>query len=105
MELKKTYFLLLLTLFSSKTMFAQENKQMVHLAKLVIGSSQSEVYKAALKEEIETSVRLEQGVLTLYAVEEKDNPSHITILEIYVDEEAYKNHLQTSHFIKYKTIT
>jgi len=35
------------------------------------------------------------GFYTLYAVEEKDNPSHITIL-------AYKAHLQTPHFIKYK---
>src|SRR5580765_4493628 len=99
MELKKTCFLLLLlTLFCSKTMFAQENKQMVRLAKLEIDSIRLEDYKAALKEEIETSLRLEPGVLTLYAVEEKDNPSRITILEIYADTVAYKIHLQTPHF-------
>ena len=51
-----------------------------------------------IKEEIKTSVRLEPGVLTLYAVEEKGNPSHITIVEIYADEDAYKTHLQTPHF-------
>ncbi len=56
-------------------------------------------------EEIEASVRLEPGVLTLYAVAEKDNPTHITILEIYADTNAYKAHLQTPHFIKYKTGT
>jgi quinol monooxygenase YgiN len=44
-------------------------------------------------------------VLTLYAVSEKNNPTHITILEIYADSTAYKAHLQTPHFIKYKTIT
>ena len=72
MKLKKTYFvLLLLTLFCSKIMFPQENKQIVRLAKLVIDSSQLEVYKAALKQEIETSIRLEPGVLTLYAIAEK----------------------------------
>lgn len=58
-----------------------------------------------LKEEIETSLRVEPGVLTLYAVAEKDNPTRITILEIYANEEAYKKHLQTPHFIKYKTGT
>ena len=79
--------------------------QMVRLAKLVIDSSQLERYNALLKEEIEASVRLEPGVLTLYAVAEKNNPTHITILEIYADTVAYKAHLQTPHFIKYKTGT
>jgi 4-carboxymuconolactone decarboxylase len=61
---------------------------MVRLAKLVIDSAQLENYKAFLKEEIETSVRLEPGVLTLYALSEKNNPTHITILEIYADSVA-----------------
>ena len=78
---------------------------MVRLAKLVVDSTQLENYKAALKEEVETSVRLEPGVLTLYAVSEKDKPTHITILEIYADTVAYKAHLQTPHFINYKTGT
>lgn len=47
----------------------------------------------------------EPGVLTLYAVTEKENPTHITILDIYANEDAYKAHLQTPHFIKYKTST
>ncbi|AKD58723.1 putative quinol monooxygenase [Spirosoma radiotolerans] len=84
---------------------AQDKKQMVRLAKIVIDSPQVERYKAALKEEIEASVRLEPGVLTLYAVSEKDNPTHMTILEIYADTAAYKAHLKTPHFIKYKTTT
>jgi len=78
---------------------------MVRLAKLVIDPTQLDSYKASLKEEIEASVRLETGVLTLYAVSEKNNPTHITILEIYADSAAYKAHLQTAHFIKYKTHT
>jgi quinol monooxygenase YgiN len=44
-------------------------------------------------------------VLTLYAVSEKENPTHFTILEIYVDSAAYKAHLQTPHFMRYKTGT
>src|SRR6188768_322174 len=84
---------------------AQEKSQMVRLAKLVIDSTQLENYKALLKEEIEASVRLEPGVLTLYAVSEKDKPTHITILEIYATTEAYKAHVQTPHFIKYKNGT
>ncbi len=94
-----------LIFFCCVNVSAQNKNQMVRLAKIVIDSSQLENYKAALKEEIETSVRVEPGVLTLYAVSEKDNPTHITILEIYADTAAYKAHLQTPHFIKYKTGT
>jgi quinol monooxygenase YgiN len=111
MKIKKAgFFPLLLTTLMLTFMFsgnssAQEKNQMVRLAKLVIDSTQLESYKALLKEEIETSVRVEPGVLTLYAVAEKNNPTHITILEIYADTTAYKSHLQTPHFIKYKTGT
>ena len=83
----------------------QNKNQMVRLAKLVIDSTQLENYNALLKEEIEASVRVEPGVLTLYAVAEKNNPTHITILEIYADTVAYKLHLLTPHFIKYKNGT
>lgn len=84
---------------------AQEKGQMVRLAKLVIDSTQLNRYKTFLKEEIETSMRIEKGVLTLYAVAEKNKPTHITILEIYADAEAYKAHILTPHFIKYKNGT
>lgn len=92
-------------IFSCNAPAPPAQDQMVRLAKLVIDSTQLESYNAALREEIEASVRLEPGVLTLYAVAEKDNPTHITILEIYADTNAYKAHLQTPHFIKYKTGT
>ena len=84
---------------------AQSQNQMVRLAKIVVDSTQLVSYKALLIEEIETSVRVEPGVITLYAVSEKNNPTHITILEIYADTVAYKAHLQTPHFIKYKNST
>ena len=95
----------MLMLISYGSTSAQEKTQLVRLAKLVIDSTQLESYKAALKVEIETSVQVEPGVLTLYAVSEKDKPTHITILEIYADTDAYKAHLQTPHFIKYKNGT
>ena len=84
-QLVQTAYACMLVIFSFGNVFAQEKSQLVRLAKLVIDSTQLESYKAALKEEIEASVRLEPGVLTLYAVSEKNNPTHITILEIYAD--------------------
>lgn len=92
-------------LLSSMAYGQEQNKQMVRLAKLVIDSTQLENYNAFLKEEIEASVKLEPGVMTLYAVAEKSRPTHITILEIYASEDAYKKHSQTTHFLKYKNRT
>jgi quinol monooxygenase YgiN len=100
-----TLITVMLTFVLHGNIYAQEKTQMVRLAKLVIDSIQVEKFKASLKEEIEASVRLEPGVLTLYAVAEKNNPTHITILEIYADTVSYKAHLQTPHFIKYKNGT
>ena len=95
----------IMTLLSFRNADAQDKNQIVRLAKLVIDSTQLEDYKAALKEGIETAVRMERGVLTLYAVSEKNNPTHFTILEIYADAAAYQSHVQTPHFLKYKNAT
>ena len=86
---------------------AQQTMQghVVRLAELEIDPVQLENYKAALREEIDASIRIEPGVLTLYAVAVKDNPTHIRILETYADVAAYKAHLETPHFKKYKTTT
>ncbi|WP_026769137.1 putative quinol monooxygenase [Asinibacterium sp. OR53] len=95
----------MLTVFSYTTVSAQKKDRMMRLAKIVVDSTQLENYRAALKEGIEAAVRLEPGVLTLYAVYDKNNPTHVTVLEIYANEEAYKAHLQTAHFKKYKSAT
>ena len=111
MEIRKALLTLSIAIITIMTFVfcgqapAQNKNQMVRLAKLVIDSSQLENYNALLKEEIEASVRLEPGVLTLYAVAEKNDPTRITILEIYADTVAYRSHLQTPHFIKYKNGT
>ena len=75
---------------------------LVRLSKITVDAAQLDAYNAFLKEEIEASMRLEPGVLTLYATAEKDNPNKMTILEIYVDRAAYESHLKTPHFQKYK---
>ena len=86
---------------------AQEPMQsrIVRLAELEIEHSQIENYKTALKEEISASLRLEPGVLALYAVALKDHPTHVRIFETYADVAAYKKHLESPHFKIYKAAT
>ncbi len=77
----------------------------VRIAELEIDPGQLEAYKLALKEEIETSIRVEPGVLTLDAVSVKDHPEQIRLFEIYRDTAAYESHLQSPHFKTYKDRT
>ena len=77
----------------------------VRVAEIEIDPAQLEPYKAAVKEQIEAAVRLEPGVLALYSVTDKENPAHIFVFEMYADVDAYKAHLETAHFKKYKATT
>jgi len=85
---------------------AQEPHQpYLRLAEIEIDPSQIEPYRAAVQEQIEAAVRLEPGVLALYSVADKENPSHVFVFEMYADVDAYKSHLETAHFKKYKAST
>ena len=69
----------------------------------IVRLSKIEVYLEYLATEVgEVSLRTEPGVLTMYAVSEKENPGRITILETYASQEAYKSHIASEHFQKYK---
>ena len=81
---------------------AQNNSNYIRIAKLTIDSSKLESYKEALKEHAETAIRVEPGVFMLYAVYEKEQPTHVSVFEIYAGVEAYNFHIKTPHFLKYK---
>ena len=77
----------------------------VRIAELEIDPAQLDAYKASVKEEMEASVRVEPGVLAIYAVAEKDNPTKLRFFEIYADEAAYNSHRESAHFKKYAETT
>ena len=83
-------------------MSEEKSKQHIQIAEIVVDPAQLDNYKFAVAEQIEAAIRLEPGVLVLYSVSNKDNPSQITVFEIYRDREAYLAHLQAPHFLKYK---
>src|ERR1700750_650112 len=69
-----------LTLTFNTKVIAQEKNQMVRFAKIKVDPLQLEKYNAALKEQMTTAVRVEPGVLTYYAVADKNDPANISIL-------------------------
>ena len=84
---------------------ADQGKMMVRIAELEIQTDYLDEYLEILKEESEASLRLEPGVICIYPMFQKENPTQIRLLEIYANKEAYESHLKTPHFQKYKTTT
>ena len=72
------------------------------LSKIEVNPEHLEEYLKFATEVGEVSLRTEPGVLTMYAMQEKDNPCNITILETYTSQAAYRSHIASAHFQKYK---
>ena len=74
----------------------------VRLSKIEVYPQYLDEYMKYATEVGEVSLRTEPGVLTMYAVSEKENPCKVTILETYASREAYEKHIASEHFQKYK---
>lgn len=74
----------------------------VRLSKIQVNPDYLDEYMKYAMEVGTTSLETEPGVLTMYAVADKDNPCNITILETYASMQAYKSHIDSDHFKKYK---
>lgn len=74
----------------------------IRLSRVEVEPAYLDEYMKFAVEVGEISLRTEPGVLTMYAVQENDNPCIITILETYASQEAYRSHIASDHFRKYK---
>lgn len=73
----------------------------IRIAHLRIKPDQLEAFTAAVREEMRDALQLEPGVVAIYAVADKEDPTKIMFFEMYVNEEAYQTHRETPHFQKY----
>ena len=75
--------LLIITLamvtIDSVNLSAQDGTTYMRIAKITVDSTKLDEYKTALKEQMKSAIRLEKGVLSYSAVQDKRNPSKITI--------------------------
>jgi quinol monooxygenase YgiN len=83
----------------------QTDEMLIRISEIKIEKQYLEEYIKILKYEAEASVRLEPGVISIYPMFKKEDPTEIRILEIYANNEAYKAHLETPHFKEYKSST
>lgn len=98
-------FLLINSGNNNTDIITQEKDMMIRIAAIEVYPEYIESYKEILNEEATASVKIEPGVIAIFPMYEEENPTQIRILEIYANKEAYEAHLQTPHFIKYKTST
>ena len=101
----KYWLIIPLILLTSCNIFAQKSRVMIRISEIETDSNFVEEYKSILKEESRASMELEPGVICIYPMYQKENPTQVRILEIYADRNAYESHLKTPHFQKYKTTT
>ncbi len=74
----------------------------VRLSKIEVNPDYLDEYMEYATEVGTVSLLTEPGVITMYAVADKANPCRITILETYSSQDAYKRHISSLHFQKYK---
>lgn len=74
----------------------------VRLSKIEVYPEYREEYLRYAVEVGAVSLKTEPGVLAMYAMANKDSPCVITILEIYSSQDAYRKHIASEHFQKYK---
>ena len=79
-----------------------EDAMQVRIAEIEVYPEWLEAYLAAAGSVGSESVAKEPGVICIFPMQKKDSPTSIRIVEIYRSEEAYKEHLATPHFRKYK---
>ena len=104
-KLLVAFLSLMLMVVSHHTTSAQQQKMMVRLSEIEIDPARLDEYNAILREESAASVKLEPGVIAIFPMYQKENPTSVRILEMYADKAAYEQHLKTPHFQKYKTTT
>ncbi|MBN7811202.1 antibiotic biosynthesis monooxygenase [Algoriphagus sp. H41] len=106
----KAILALLGILFCSQT-FAQSPQTMdtealkIRIAEIEIHPEHLAAYLEILRVEAEASIRLEPGVVAIFPMSQKESPTTLRLVEIYQNEAAYQSHLQTPHFLHYKTAT
>ena len=86
-----------------------QSTQEVNPDSMLVRISEIEVHQKYLSEYLDaakkvgaTSVQIEPGVICIYPMQLKRDGNQIRIIEIYASQSAYRHHIQTAHFQKYK---
>ncbi|MBV6886430.1 antibiotic biosynthesis monooxygenase [Xanthomonas campestris pv. spermacoces] len=74
----------------------------VRWSMLEVDPTRMDSFKALGNENVRETRRNDPGVLAFYWAGEKDHPNRVRVLEVYADENAYKAHLASAHYQKFR---
>ncbi len=80
----------------------KNNGMIVRISEIEVYPEYLNEYLIFAKEAAETSIEKEKGVISIYPMMVIKDNNQIRILEIYKNQEAYKKHIASDHFQKYK---
>ena len=98
-------FILITIIFMGDTLTMAKEVVQDNNNGMIVRISEIEVYPEYLnyaKEVAQKSVEQEKDVISIYPMSVIKDNTQIRILEIYKNQEAYKNHIDSPHFKKYK---
>jgi alkylhydroperoxidase/carboxymuconolactone decarboxylase family protein YurZ/quinol monooxygenase YgiN len=104
-NISRTQANVLRKLLTQPTIPVIEPDMMVRIAEIEIFPEFQEEYFAILKGEAAASVNVERGVIAIFPMVQKENPTQIRLVEVYASRTAYEAHLKTPNFQHYKTST
>lgn len=74
----------------------------IRWSELEVDPAHMEGFRALGNENVRETRRNDPGVLAFYWAGEKDHPNRIRVLEVYANENAYKAHLASAHYKKFR---
>ncbi|WP_150539795.1 putative quinol monooxygenase [Actinobacillus vicugnae] len=79
----------------------QQADTKTNLVMVEVKPEHNSAFHQIVRDEMVQSLKVEEGVLAIYAATEKDNPNRWYFFEIYRNEQAYQQHRNTPHFQTY----
>lgn len=79
----------------------QADRTRTNLVSVTLKPSKDDAFRAAVMPEMAQSLKVEPGVLAIYAGTLQDHPEQWFFFEVYESEAAYQTHRRTPHFQAY----
>ncbi|MEZ4667783.1 MAG: antibiotic biosynthesis monooxygenase [Anaerolineae bacterium] len=77
----------------------------VMLVHIHVKADNIDEFVAATKENAQNSVK-EPGVIRFDVIQQSDDPTHFTLIEVFKDQDAQQSHRETPHYFKWRdTVT
>jgi quinol monooxygenase YgiN len=79
-------------------MAAETNTPVMRIFEFVLAPSDVQRILEVGRKNIETSIREEPGVLSMFSATNKDDPTKLYVVEVYRDQTGYQAHAESAHF-------